>query len=329
MARHGARDGASAARDEAAMKDQLVTLIGGSGFLGRYATQQLLQMGARVRIAQRDLRGAEFLRPLGGLGQIQFVAADVRKPETLARALQGSAAVVNLVGILKGDFKAFQADGARHVAEAAKAAGAAALVHISAIGADPASSSSYGRTKGEGEAAVRATFPEATILRPSIVFGREDQFVNRFAGLIVSAPVVPVLRAGTKFQPIYVGDVASAIVASLADPARFGGKTFELGGPDIIAMGALVRWIASAIGRRPAIIDLPDSIGSMIASMGFLPGAPITLDQWRMLQGDNVVSASADGIAAFGIAPTPLVSVAPNWLVRYRRQGRFSSDATA
>lgn len=309
------------------MKDKLVTLIGGGGFLGRYVAQNLLKMGARVRIAQRDVRGAEFLRPLGGLGQTQFVAVDIRKPDSLTRALQGSDGVVNLVGILKGDFKAIQADGARHVAEAAKTAGAAALVHISAIGADPASSSSYGRTKGEGEAAVRAAFPNATILRPSIVFGREDQFVNRFAGLITSSPAVPVLRSATRFQPIYVADVASAVVASLADPARFGGKTFDLGGPDVITMGALVRWIAQAIGRRPPIIDLPDPIGSMIASLGFLPGAPITRDQWRMLQSDNIVGLSAQGIAAFGIVPTPLASVAPSWLVQYRRHGRFSSDA--
>lgn len=311
------------------MKDKLVTLIGGGGFLGRYVAQHLLKMGARVRIAQRDVRSAEFLRPSGGLGQTQFVAVDIRKPESLARALQGSDGVVNLVGILKGDFKAIQSDGARNVAEAAKAAGAAALVHVSAIGADPASSSSYGRTKGEGEAAVRAAFPNATILRPSIVFGREDQFVNRFAGLIVSSPAVPVLRAGTRFQPIYVADVASAVVASLADPARFGGKTFDLGGPDIITMGELVRWIAQSIGRRPAIIDLPDALGSMIASFGFLPGAPITRDQWRMLQSDNVVGPSTQGIAAFGITPTPLASVAPSWLVQYRRHGRFSSDAAA
>ncbi len=311
------------------MKDKLVTLIGGGGFLGRYIAQHLLKMGARVRIAQRDVRSAEFLRPLGGLGQTQFVAVDIRKPDSLARALQGSDGVVNLVGILKGDFKAIQSDGARNVAEAAKAAGVAALVHVSAIGADPASSSSYGRTKGEGEVAVRTAFPQATILRPSIVFGREDQFVNRFAGLIVSSPAVPVLRAGTRFQPIYVADVASAVVASLADPARFGGKIFDLGGPDIITMGELVRWIAQAIGRRPPIIDLPDSVGSLIASFGFLPGAPITRDQWRMLQSDNVVSPSAEGIAAFGIVPTPLASVAPSWLVQYRRHGRFSSDAAA
>lgn len=311
------------------MQDKLVTLIGGGGFLGRYAAQHLLQQGARVRIAQRDPRAAEFLRPLGGLGQTQFVATDIRKPESLARALQGSDAVVNLVGILKGDFQAIQADGARNVAVAAAAVGATALVHVSAIGADSRSVSQYGRTKGEGDDAVRAAFPAATILRPSIVFGREDQFVNRFAGMIASAPVVPVLRAATRFQPVYVDDVARAIAASLANPAQFGGKMIELGGPDVISMGALIRWIADAIGQHPAIIELPDSIGGLIAMLGFLPGAPITQDQWRMLQSDNVVAPDAEQFSDFGIVPTPLASVAPSWLVRYRRNGRFSSDVAA
>ena len=308
------------------MKDKLVTLIGGGGFLGRYVAQDLLKAGARVRIAQRDPRSALFLKPLGGLGQTQFVACDIRKPDQVARAINGSDGVVNLVGILKGDFRTFQVDGARHVAEAAARAGASALVHVSAIGADPQSPSAYGRSKGDGEAAVRAAFPAATILRPSIVFGREDQFVNRFAGMIASAPVVPVLRAAARFQPVYVGDVATAVVAALGDPARFGGRLFALGGPDIISMGALVRWIAEATGRRPAIVELPDAIGAVIASAGFLPGAPITQDQWRMLQTDNVAGGDAPGLDAFGIAPTPLATVAPGWLVRFKRQGRFSPE---
>lgn len=307
------------------MKDRLVTLIGGGGFIGRYVAQDLLKAGARVRIAQRDPRSALFLKPLGGLGQTQFVACDIRKPEQIARAISGSDGVVNLVGILKGDFRSFQVEGARRVAEAAAQADVGALVHISAIGADRASASAYGQTKGDGDAAVRAAFPSATILRPSIVFGREDQFVNRFAGMIASAPVVPVLRAATRFQPVYVGDVAAAIVAALGDPHRFGGRDFDLGGPDIISMGALVRWIAEATGRRPMIVDLPDSVGAMIASAGFLPGAPITRDQWKMLQTDNV-AGDAPGLDAFGIEPTPLATVAPGWLVRFRRQGRFSAS---
>lgn len=310
------------------MKNRLVTLIGGGGFLGRYVAQELLAAGARVRIAQRDPREALFLKPLGGLGQTQFVAVDVRKPETVARAVAGADAVVNLVGTLSGDFHGLQTVGARTVAQAAAAAGVGSLVHISAIGADPESPSAYARSKGEGEAAVRAAFPGATILRPSIVFGREDQFVNRFAGMIAGMPVVPVLRASTKFQPVYVVDVAQAVVAALGgDSAR--GKTLELGGPDILSMGALIRWIAGAIGRDPVIVELPDMIGGLIALGGFLPGAPITRDQWRMLQRDNVVAAGAEGLAAVGVTPTPLNAVAPGWLVRFRHNGRFGARAAA
>lgn len=304
------------------MNDKLVTLIGGGGFLGRYVAQALLAAGARVRIAQRDPRQAFFLKPLGGLGQTQFVAVDIARPETVTRAVQGSDAVVNLVGILAGDFEKYHVAGARTVAKAVADAGIAAFVHVSAIGADPASASRYGRSKGEGEAAVRAAFPGATIVRPSIVFGQEDAFVNRFAGMVAKAPVVPVLRAGAKFQPVFVGDVAEAIVAATADPERFGGKTYDLGGPDIITMGGLVRWIAKTIGRAPSIVELPDAAGALIARAGFLPGAPITWDQWQMLQTDNV-AGEGEGLAAFGVVPTPLEAVAPGWLVRFRRAGRF------
>lgn len=310
------------------MKDRLVTLVGGGGFLGRYVAQALLSRGARVRIAQRDPRRAYFLRPLGGLGQTQFVAADLAKPESIARAVAGSDAVVNLVGILSGNFHAVQAEGARIVAEAAAAAGAGAFVHISAIGADAASDSAYGRSKGEGEVAVRTAFPAATILRPSIVFGREDQFVNRFAAMIASAPVVPVLRAGTKFQPVYVGDVADAVVAALDHPELCAGRILELGGPDVLTMGALVRWIAAATGRKRTILELPDVVGAAIATFGFLPGAPITADQWKMLARDNVVSGT-DGLQTLGIVPTPLDAVASGWLVRYRKGGRFATPTTA
>ena len=310
------------------MNDRLVTLIGGGGFLGRYVAQALLADGARVRIAQRDPRRAFFLKPLGGLGQTQFVAADLSRPESIARAIAGSDAVVNLVGILSGDFHKVQAEGARIVAEAAAAAGVGALIHISAIGADAHSASAYGRSKGEGEAAVRAAFPAATILRPSIVFGREDQFVNRFAALIAAAPVVPVLRAGTKFQPVYVGDVATVVVAALARPDLVAGETLELGGPDVVSMGALIRWIAHAIGRKARIVELPDPVGAAIASLGFLPGAPITQDQWKMLATDNVVTG-ADGLKLLDVVPTPLDAVAPGWLVRYRKGGRFAVPVAA
>ncbi|WP_448659529.1 complex I NDUFA9 subunit family protein [Sphingomonas sp. CJ99] len=306
------------------MKDRLVTLFGGGGFLGRYIVQELLAAGARVRIAQRDPRKALSLKPLGGLGQIQFMAADVTRPDTVARAVAGADAVVNLVGILNGAFDAVHADGAGNVAQAAADAGVGALVHVSALGADAGSASAYGRSKAAGEAAVRAAFPQATILRPSIVFGREDQFINRFAGMIASFPVVPVLKPDARFQPVYVVDLAHAVVKALANPGQFGGTTYSLGGPDTISMGELNRWIAREIGKSPAIVELPDAVGSMIAGLGFLPGAPITRDQWAMLQTDNVVPAGAEGIEAFGIAPVPMASVAPGWLVLYRRQGRFA-----
>jgi uncharacterized protein YbjT (DUF2867 family) len=317
------------------MKNKLVTLIGGGGFLGRYVAQDLLAAGARLRIAQRDPREAYFLKTQGGLGQTQFVAVDVRKAETVARAVAGADAVVNLVGVLKGDFEGVQAEGAKIVAEAAARAGVAALVHVSAIGADPESPGAYGRTKAEGEAAVRTAFPAATIVRPSIMFGREDQFINRFAAMIVRAgalPValpVPVLRAQEKFQPVFVGDVAAAIVNALADPGNGAGRTFELGGPDVITMGALIRWIAGAIGRDPAVVELPDFVGNLISLGGFLPGAPITRDQWKMLQVDNVVAPGASTLADLGVTPTPLDTVAPRWLVQYRRHGRFTNTAAA
>ena len=307
------------------MKDRLVTLIGGGGFIGRYVAQELLAAGARLRIAQRDPREALFLKPLGGLGQIQFVAADVRKPETIARAVAGVDAVVNLAGSFS-DLDGVVAGGARAVAEAAASAGASSLVHISAIGADPESPAAYGRAKAAGEAAVRAAFPAATILRPATVFGREDAFVNRFAAMIARMPVVPVLRSGARFQPVYVADVARAVTAALGDPAV--GQTLELGGPDVLTMGALIRWIAGAIGRDPTILELPDVVGGLIAMGGFLPGAPITRDQWRMLQGDTVVTG-VNGLATLGIALTPMDAVAPGWLVRYRRHGRFGTHAAA
>ena len=302
------------------MKNKLVTLFGGGGFLGRYVVQELLRAGARVRIAERDPRDAWYLKPQGGVGQTQFVAADITRPDTVERALTGADAVVNLVGILSGNFEKVHVEGARNVAVAAAKAGCESMVQISAIGADPDSPSAYGRSKAKGEQAVREAFPGATILRPSIVFGREDDFVNRFANMIVSAPIVPVVRPQVRFQPVYVADVAQAVLAALSDPKTHGGKTYALGGPDIMTMGELIRWIAKTIGRDKPIIDLSDSFGSLLAAM---PGTPITSDQWKMLQRDNVVGDEA-GIAALGVHPVPMATVAPGWLVQYRRNGRFS-----
>jgi NADH dehydrogenase len=306
---------------------QLITVLGGGGFVGRYVVQRLLARGARVRIAQRTPRAATFLKPLGGLGQTQFVTADVRDPASIARAVQGSDAVINLVGAFD-NMQAVQADGAGHVAAAAKATGVRTLVHVSAIGADQGSLSAYGRSKGDGEAAVRAAFPAAAILRPSIVFGREDQFINRFAAIIRMAPMIPVVAPNTKFQPVYVGDVADAVVAALNDAAA--GQTFELGGPQVLTMGELQRWIADATGRSPLFVDVPDVVAGALASgLGWAPGAPITKDQWLMLQKDNVVADGAAGLAELGVAPTSLAAVADDWLVQYRRHGRFAVQKPA
>jgi uncharacterized protein YbjT (DUF2867 family) len=310
--------------------DDLVTLFGGGGFLGRYVAQELLRLGARVRVAERDPTDAYFLKPLAGLGQTQFVAANVAKPESVRRAVQGSTAVINLVGILKGKFSDVHVAGARNVAEAAAAAGAGAFVQISAIGADPAAESAYARSKGEGEAAVRAAFPGATIVRPSILFGPEDNFVNRFAQMIALAPVLPVVRGAARFQPAWVVDVARAIAKAALEPAAYAGKTFELGGPQTLSMAELNQWIADAIGRKTTLVSVPDPIAGAMASFGgWLPGAPITRDQWLMLQHNNVVTAGTAGFDAFGIDPTPLAAVAPRWLVRYRKHGRFSLSPTA
>jgi uncharacterized protein YbjT (DUF2867 family) len=304
------------------MNDKLVTIFGGGGFVGRYVVQALLRGGARVRVAERDPRHAWFLKPLGGLGQTQFVAADVTLPETVRRAVAGADVVINMVGVLAGDFERIHVAGARNVAEAAAAAGVETLVHMSAIGADSEAPSAYGSSKGRGEEAVRAAFPNATIIRPSIVFGREDQFINRFAAMIGKAPVVPVLRAPVKFQPVFAGDVGDAM--ALASDPRFAGRTFELGGPDVMTMGEIIRWIARTIGKSPSIVELPDAAGSLLAS---LPFAPISKDQWLMLQRDNLVAPGAEGLAALGVEPTPLESVAPEWLVRFRRTGRFGRRA--
>jgi NADH dehydrogenase len=309
-----------------AMKDSLVTVFGGSGFLGRQVAQALMARGARVRVAQRDLATALRVKPLGGLGQTQFVAADIRKPASVARALAGSDIIINLVGVLSGDFEGSHHKGAANVAKAAAEAGVQALVHVSAIGADAASPSAYGRSKAAGEAAVLAAFPNATILRPSIIFGPEDQFLNRFAEIIRVAPVVPVIGANTRFQPVYVADVAQAIANAAEKPGIYSGKTFELGGPQTYSMMELNAWIAKAVGRERSLCAVPASLASLIA---MLPGGPITRDQLAMLGKDNVVATGSSGLADLGVAPTPMPAVAEKWLVRYRKHGRFAGRVKA
>ncbi len=304
----------------------LVTVFGGSGFVGRYVVRDLLSAGWRVRVAVRRPREALFLKPQGGLGQTQFVAADVTKPETVARACAGADAVINLVGSF-ARVDAIQHLGAGAIAAAAQAAGVKALVHVSAIGADVASASAYGRSKGEGEAAVRRGFPNAAILRPSLIFGREDAFTNRFAKMIAGLPVVPIARAAAKFQPVYVGDVAHAVVAALGADAA--GKTYELGGPDVLSMGDIQHKLAALTDRAPLFIEMPDAVMALGTRLtGWLPGAPITWDQWLMLLQDNVAAADAHTLTGLGVTPTPLDAVAPNWLVQYRPHGRFTAAST-
>jgi NADH dehydrogenase len=309
-------------------RDRVVTLFGGGGFLGRYTAQALFKTGARVRVAQRNPRGANFLHPMAAVGQMQLVPVDIQDPEQVRAAVRGSDAVINLVGVLKGDFHGIHVAGARNVAGAAAEAGAKALVHVSAIGADPTSESAYGRSKGEGEEAVRAAFPGATILRPSILFGREDNFVNRFAGLARLAPVLPVVSGGTKFQPVYAADVGRAVTAAALDPRRHGAKVYELGGPQVLSMRELMEWVCETTGRARPLLDIPDAVGRLIArTTGWLPGAPITWDQWLMLRRDNVVSPGAEGLEAFGLAKTPLAAVSEGWLTSYRRHGRFAAKS--
>ena len=304
------------------MQGKLITIFGGGGFLGRYVAQTLLGQGARVRVACRNANSANHIKPLGNLGQVQLMEADVRKPASVARAVADADAVVNLVGSF-ADMNAVQKIGAGIVAKAAADAGVTALVHISAIGADAHSNAEYGQSKAGGEAAVHAAFPSAVILRPSIVFGREDQFINRFAGLIRMLPVVPVIGAATRFQPVFVGDVAKAVAAALAHQD---GRVLELGGPEIFSMMELNRWIAKAIGRTPLFVEVPDIAAKMLAKgTGWMPGAPITEDQYKMLGSDNVVMGT-DGLAAYSIVPTPIDVIAADWLDIYRKHGRFGSS---
>jgi NADH dehydrogenase len=277
----------------------------------------------RVRVACRNPRLAYFIQPLGQVGQFGFVRADITDSASVARAVDGAGAVINLCGILKGRFQAVHVTGAKHVAEAAREAGATALVHVSAIGADAKSESAYGRSKGDGEAAVRAAFPAATIIRPSLVFGPEDQLTNRLAGL-ARLPFLPVIAAQRKFQPVYVRDLAQAIARAALDPARHGGQTYEIGGPQVMSMRELHAAVVEAAGRTPDLVDMPNVMASLLSRFGWLPGAPLTRDQWLMLQRDNVAAKGAPGLEAFGIRPTPLAAVAHEWLGRFHKGGRFA-----
>jgi NADH dehydrogenase len=307
-----------------ALGRKVATVFGGSGFIGRYVVQRLAQQDYVVRVAVRDPSGARFLQTQGRVGQIVPLAAPVTDAAAVARAVEGAEVVVNLVGILferrPGDFHRLQGEVPGAVAAAAKAAGAVSFVQVSAIGADAASPSLYARSKAEGEAGVRAAFPEATILRPSVVFGPEDEFFNRFAGMAM-LPVMPVVAGGTRFQPVYVGDVADAVAAAIADPAARG-KTFELGGPRVMTMRDVLRFILEATGRRRPMVDMP--MGLMRFQAGLLqrlPKPPVTQDQLLLLARDNVVGEGVPTLADLGIAPKSVETVVPGYLKRFRQGG--------
>ncbi len=295
--------------------ETLVTLFGATGFIGRYVTEALAKAGVRVRAVARDPREAYILQPLGQVGQIGAVQADITDRKSVRAAIDDSDAVINLVGAFR-NMDQIHIEGARNVAEAAAEADAGSLVQVSAIGADADCKSNYARTKGAGELAVLEVFSGATIIRPSLVFGAEDELTNRFAAL-GWLPLIPVLAGETRFQPIYVRDLAQAIAASALAPAMFGGETYEVGGPEVMTMTQLQQQIYALSGRSPELVQLPHFVGELISRLGFLPGAPITRDQWAMLQKDNVPSGDYPGIEAFGMQPTPMGAVAGEWLARF------------
>ncbi len=318
------------------VNDSLVTVFGGSGFLGRHVVRALAMRGYRVRVAVRRPELAGFLQPLGFVGQIQISQANVRYPESVARAVDGAEAVVNLVGVLaesgRQSFDAVHAFGARSVA-AATAAQGVPLVHLSAIGADANSPSGYGRSKAVGEAAVRAAVPDAVIFRPSVVFGQEDEFFNRFAAMARLSPALPLIGGGvTKFQPVFAGDVAAAVLAAVDGKAK-AGTTYELGGPEVRTFRELMELMLAEIGAKRVLVDLPFGLATLMAKLTqWAPGAPLTVDQVEMLRSDNVVSqaAIAEGrtLAGLGLTPTSLVVVLPTYLWRFRKAGQFTRVET-
>ncbi len=305
-----------------ALENRLVVLIGGDGFIGGYLAAKLLDRDARLRIAGRRPEKAFRLKPLADLGQMQFARCDVKDRRSLEAVLQRADAVIYLVGTFGADAHALQAEGAAAAAEIAAREGAKSFVYVSAVGADPGDSASrYAATKGEGERRVLEAFPQATIVRPSILFGEDDNFVTMFANLIATFPVLPVFGSDSRIQPVWVDDVATAIANALADPGLHGGRTYELAGPEVITMGALNRRIAEAQGRSRRFLSMPDTLSSAFAA---LPGTPMTSEQWRLLKRGSVATGDHSGIEALGVTPRPLDLFLERWMVRYRRHGRFS-----
>jgi uncharacterized protein YbjT (DUF2867 family) len=324
-------------RKESAMSQtpKLVTIFGGSGFLGRYIARRMAKQGWRVRVAVRRPNEAIFVRPYGQVGQVEPVLANVRDDASVRKAIAGADAVVNCVGIMqqvgRQKFGAVQAEGAGRVARIAKEEGVAQLVHISAIGADAASDSDYARTKAEGEAQVRTEFPTALILRPSIQFGPDDHFFNRFATMARLSPVIPLVGAQTRFQPVYVDDVAQAAVKGVLGQARPG--IYELGGPEVETFDQLIIRMLKVIRRSRFRLHIPFWAASIKArgldlvqtlTGGLFTNTILTADQVKLLKTDNVVSDGAKGFKALGLTPTPMDSVLDKYLYRHRPYGQYT-----
>ena len=312
----------------------LVTVFGGSGFVGASAVRQLAKAGWRIRVAVRNPNLAYAMRLAGDVGQIDIVQANVRNAASLRRALAGASAAVNLVGVLRETgrqgFQAVHAIGARNIAVAARAEGVTRMVQMSALGADAASESSYARSKAHGEAAVREIYPDAVVLRPSIVFGAEDAFFNRFAAMAQISPVLPLIGGGhTRFQPVFVGDVGQALAHAVNLP-QAGGQTYELGGPAILTFRQLMELLLVQIDKRRVLAPVPWPVAGLLGAAGDLAGAlvepPVTADQVRLLRTDNVVSGAHPGLADLGISATTLEAVLPSYLYRYRKGGQYADQ---
>lgn len=315
---------------------KLVTIYGGSGFVGRYVARRMARAGWRVRVAVRRPNEAIFVKPYGVVGQVEPVLCNVRDDASVAAVMAGADAVVNCVGILaetgKNRFDSVQAEGAARIARIAKEQGVGKLVHISAIGANPEAESDYSQTKAQGEAGILEHFPDAVILRPSIIFGAEDQFFNRFASMSRLGPILPVVGAETLFQPVYVDDVARAAELALTGHAEAG--VYELGGPDVASFRALMQQMLSVVHRRKLIVDTPFFVAKLMGSgfdllqtltLGLFTNSLITRDQVSNLANDNVVGDDAKTFADLGIAPVSLASVLPDYLWRFRPSGQYDA----
>ena len=304
------------------LSGQLVTIFGGTGYIGNYVTQSLLSRGARVRLASRAPGKAQSLKPLANLGQLQLMPCDITRQDHVAAALEGAHYVVNLVGAFSGDLEKLMGEAPGTIARLAQSAGVTALVHVSAIGADAGSPTAYARGKALGEERVSAGFPKATILRPSIVFGQDDQFINLFAGMIAMLPVLPVFGPEAKLQLVYADDVAEAVAVALENPAKHGGHTYELGGPEQLSMMQIHERIAAAQGRKRTFLAVPDAISAGFAAM---PLTPMSKDQWTLLKPGSTVAPGALGLADLGIEPKALGVFLDKWMLRYRKHGRFGA----